>query len=226
MKRLTLRLSKELLFSSCFQWFSSLSPGRVPWGWSHFSSRGLLLILLLFLGVLHIAEYEVLPWYAVLSVCVRSSTGRAHLIFVYASSSCPSFAHREIHETPWSFRDRDGNGGSALVASPSWWASHQMLSLSFVYSDSQASGTRVVAGCFSMRWRSPQSVLLRWSRFDSGWSCQGRLPDFLLVSGLKRGMSGAVLKGLVSHPETVHLAVYTVIAIGSVIGFTVVCVIA
>ena len=38
-------------------------------------------------------------------------------------------------------RDRDGNGGSALGASPSWWASHQMLSLSFVYSDSQASGT-------------------------------------------------------------------------------------
>ena len=38
-------------------------------------------------------------------------------------------------------RDRDGNGGCAPVASPSWWASHQMLSLSFVYSDSQASGT-------------------------------------------------------------------------------------
>ena len=43
-----------------------------------------------------------------------------------------------------------------------------------------------------------------------------------LVSGLSR----AVLKDLVSHPATVHPAVYTVIAIGSVNGFTVVCVIA
>ena len=47
-----------------------------------------------------------------------------------------------------------------------------------------------------------------------------------LVSGLKRDMSRAVLKDLVSHPATVHPAVYTVIAIGSVNGFTVVCVIA
>ena len=46
-----------------------------------------------------------------------------------------------------------------------------------------------------------------------------------LVSGLKRDMSRAVLKDLVSHPETVHPAVRTVIAIGSVIRFTVVCVI-
>ena len=46
-----------------------------------------------------------------------------------------------------------------------------------------------------------------------------------LVSGLKRDTSRAVLKDLVSHPATVHPAVYTVIAIGSVIGFTVVCVI-
>ena len=41
--------------------------------------------------------------------------------------------------------------------------------------------------------------------------------NLYLVSGLTHDRSRAVLKDLVSHPETVHPAVYTVIVIGGVI---------
>ena len=57
---------------------------------------------------------------------------------------------------------RDGNGGSAPVASPSWGAIYQMLSLSFLYSDSQlpdiAHGCRV---SFKSRWGSLLRSVLR-----------------------------------------------------------------
>ena len=62
---------------------------------------------------------------------------------------------------------------------------------------------------------------------SSFWLVLSRTPpDFYLASGLSHDMSRAVLKDLVSHPETVHPAVYAVIVLGSVIGFAVVCVIA
>ena len=67
-----------------------------------------------------------------------SSSVRLHffLKFVY-------LLIRRIHEGPWSLPGprRDGNGGSALVASPSWRAIRQMLSLSFPYSVCQPPGT-------------------------------------------------------------------------------------
>ena len=47
-------------------------------------------------------------------------------------------------------------------------------------------------------------------RFHSGWARQGRL----------------TISSSFQDPETVHPAVYAVIVVGSVIGFTVVCVIA
>jgi len=46
------------------------------------------------------------------------------------------------------------------------------------------------------------------------------------VSGLKHDMSRAVLKDFVPQPEPVHPAVYAVIVLGSVIGLSIICVIA
>ena len=56
----------------------------------------------------------------------------------------------------------------------------------------------------------------------SFWLALSRTPaDFYLFSGLKNDMWRTVLKDLMSHPETVHPAVYTVIVLDRVIWFTV-----
>ena len=121
--------------------------------------------------------------------------------FMFAVTLLPRvrlFSHREIHEGPWSLPGprRDGNGGSAPVAFPSWWALHHMLSHSFVYSDSQASGT---AYCCRVLSNSVEGV--RSKRLAPGVTDRPRAKSQDAVAGVFQNDDNRVPLGKRGHRQ-------------------------